>query len=459
MSVRIQFLGATSTVTGSKYLVSSDKYNILVDGGLFQGEREWRERNWQDPKCDLSKIDAVLITHAHIDHTGILPRYAKLGLQCNIFCTKPTLELSDVLLKDSAKLQEEEAIFRAKKGKSRHNPPLPLYTEEDAILALKLFKSVPLYKEIKLFDDVSASWFQVGHIIGASTIKLTIEGKVIQFSGDVGRYDAPILKDPDKISFGDLLIIESTYGDRVHSTKDPQEELSEIINEGIERGGVILIPAFAVGRTQLVLYYLRELKEQGRIPDLPIYIDSPMARDATEIYMNNPSFYDEESLGIISRGAKPFHPSRLYFVRDRKESKELNNISGPAVIISASGMLSGGRILHHLARRLSDSRTTVVLVGYQPRGGRGERLKRGDDHLQIMGEDVPVRAAIRDISTMSAHADRNELIRWCGECTGTPVRTAVVHGEPGSAQTFALSLEKQFNWNVFVPPYLGSREV
>lgn len=451
---KLKFLGASGTVTGSKYLVEGGGKRILVDAGLFQGERKWRERNWDKPDFDLASVDAVLLTHAHIDHVGILPRYYQLGLRCPVYATKPTIELCQVLLPDSGRLQEEEASYRLERGRSRHTPPQPLYTERDAIDALQLFRPVPFHQRVEVLDGITARWTWMGHILGAAAIRLEIGGKVINFSGDIGRYTVPILKDPEPVDLGDLLLIESTYGDRLHPAHNPKEPLAEIINRTAKRRGVVLVPAFAVGRTQQLLFYLRELKEANAIPDVPVVIDSPMATDATKIYYNNPSDYDEESVGILKRGSQPFAVSRTHFVRDRKESMALNSIEDPMILISASGMLSGGRVLHHLKHRLGSSANTVLLVGHQPQGGRGDWLRKGAQSIRVLGEEVAVRAEVAELSGLSAHGDRAEMLRWCNECSGRPGKVMVVHGEPDSAQKFSRTLAEELNWDASVASYL-----
>lgn len=450
----LQFLGAAGTVTGSKYLISHDSLRILVDCGMFQGERSWRVKNWDEPTFDVTSLDAVLITHAHVDHIGMLPRFYKLGLRCPVFCSPATRELARLILLDSARLQEEETLFRLEHGKSRHTPPLPLYTEADAQGALELLHPIQIMQPVEVVKGVRATWTPAGHILGACSINLSIANKKITFSGDLGRYTVPILKDPVGVEFGDLLLIESTYGDRLHSSKPPTQELAAVINRTYARKGVVVIPAFAVGRTQTLLYYLRELKEQHQIPDIPIVVDSPMASDATSIYAHNPSEYDEESTGLLRKGHQPFSTSHLGFTRDRHDSIKLNSVDQPMIIISASGMLTGGRILHHLRHRVSDARNTILFVGFQPPGSRGDWLKKGSKVIRILGEDVRVNAEIAEISGLSAHGDKDELLKWCRSCSGTPKKVAVVHGEPESAAAFANSLREEFKWNVVVPAYL-----
>ncbi len=457
MGVSITFLGAAGTVTGSKYLIRGANSQILVDAGMFQGDRNWREKNWNNPPIILSEVDATLITHAHIDHIGILPRYVRDGLQSPVFSTRSTSALSGILLPDSAKLQEEEVEFRREKGRSRHSPPLPLYTVSDAHKALGLFQDVNFNSRVEVCDGVFATWYRAGHILGAASILLEIDGKRISFSGDIGRYGVPVLRDPETPPFYDALLIESTYGDRLHEEEDPEEKLSAIINETVKRKGVVLIPSFAVGRCQQILFHLRKLKAKGKIPDIPVVIDSPMADDATAIYGAAVGEYDDEALGIVKRGAHPFSFSKLYFIRDRSESIKLNSIDQPMVIIAASGMLSGGRILHHLKHRISDPSNTVIFVGFQPPGGRGAWILSGAPGLRLFGQEVPIRAQIREISAFSAHGDRGDLLRWCRNAPSAnskPGSCFVVHGEPASAKNFSTTLQRELGWNVSVPNYL-----
>jgi metallo-beta-lactamase family protein len=459
VTVKLKFLGASGTVTGSKYLVRSQLTSILVDAGLFQGERRWREENWLSNETDFADIDAVLITHAHIDHIGMLPRFVKMGLRCPVFCTKATAELARLLLPDSARLQEEEARYRNDSKRSRHQPALPLYTENDALKALELIREVPFSSRISISQDAHVEWRRAGHILGAASIHLEIADRRITFSGDIGRFGVPILKDPEPMLMGDLLLIESTYGDSLHTDKDPCPVLAQIIASTAARGGVTVIPSFAVGRAQLLLYYLRELKERKLIPDLPVIVDSPMAADATTIYANSPEDYDEAALGIANRGAHPFTLSKLAFTQDRAESIKLNQIKQPMVIISASGMLSGGRILHHLKHRITDSRNTILFVGHQPVGGRGDWLLKGNKSLRLFADELPVKAQIAQIGALSAHGDRDDLLRWCRQALGQPSKVAVVHGEPEVAEKFAKTITQQLGWQAFVAQFRQEIEV
>ncbi|MCO6431634.1 MAG: MBL fold metallo-hydrolase [Deltaproteobacteria bacterium] len=451
--MKLSFYGAAGTVTGSKYLVEGDNFKILVDAGLFQGHRKWREMNWEPPPCDLSSLTAVLITHAHIDHTGILPRYCKFGLKCPVYLTSPTASLGRLLLPDSARLQEEEAEWRAKRGKSRHHPPLPLYTERDAQTALTLFKEVQFNTAFEVAPGVRATWRRMGHILGAASIELEHGGKRITFSGDIGRYDVPILIDPQPVEFGNLLLIESTYGDRLHDRNDPKDLLAKVVKRTAARGGVVVIPAFAVGRCQLLLHYFKELKMAGKIPDIPVIIDSPMASDATSIYEAFPNEWDASMSRLGGHGKTPFSFSKIYFISDRSESIKLNSIHEPMVIISASGMLSGGRILHHLKHRIASPDNTILFVGFQPEGSRGAWIKSGAKTMKLLGDEIPINAEIDEISSLSAHADKNEMLRWCRECSGRPDNVAVVHGERPAAENFAETLKAELGWSCRVPSY------
>jgi metallo-beta-lactamase family protein len=459
MKVKIKFLGAAGTVTGSKYLVSYDKYNILVDAGMFQGDKEWREHNWEEYSFNPKSINAVCLTHAHIDHTGILPRIVNHGLNCPVFCTPSTADLTKLLLLDSARLQEQEAEYRQQRGKSKHNPALPLYRQEDAFEANQLLKPIDFSTRVEVAPNIFATWSRMGHILGAGAIKLEIGGRVINFSGDIGRYTVPILVDPAPIEYGDLLLIESTYGNRLHPPENPKPLLTKVINKAYKRGGAVIIPSFAVGRAQQLLYYLRELKIEKLIPDLPVIIDSPMAADATEIYQNNPSDYDEQALKLFSAGKQPFAVSNLAFIQSTEDSIRLNSIDHPMIIISASGMLTGGRILHHLKHRISDPRNTILFVGFQPAGSRGAWIKSGADTLRLFGEEQKIRAEIEEISGLSGHADRDELIRWCKSGTGKPKNVAVVHGELEAAFNFSATLNKELGWDSFRPKYLEEFEL
>jgi metallo-beta-lactamase family protein len=464
MTTRITFWGAAGTVTGSKYFLQVDepgaKANLLIDAGIFQGERNWKEKNWDKYDSNqLASIDACILTHAHIDHTGFLPRLVKLGLKCPVYATPATCKLTEMLLLDSASLQEDEAAYRERKGKSSHNPPQPLYTIEDAKNALKLLRAVPSAKVSTILPGISIEYRPMGHILGASSISLSIGSKRISFSGDIGRYGVPILRDPAPIDFGDLLLIESTYAATEHHEVNPEAEFAKVINETASRKGTLVIPSFALGRTQNLLFNIRELKERGEISDLPVIVDSPMAQDATQVYAQFPNDYDEEALQILKSGRKPFSCSRLEFTKTSEQSKALNQRKGPMIIISASGMATGGRILHHLRQRLPHSENTVLFVGFQPPGSRGDLIKQGREWISIFHEEVAVRSQVRSIGGLSAHADRSELLRWYESCSGVPSKIAVVHGEPESARQFASLLQSKYAVKAFPPSYRETWEI
>ncbi|MDD2637334.1 MAG: MBL fold metallo-hydrolase, partial [Bacteroidales bacterium] len=454
-------------VTGSKFLVQADNTAIMVDAGLFQGGFEWRERNWHDfPSYSgmaLTNLDAVLLTHAHIDHTGLLPRLSQKGLKSPVFCTEATQDLLKLLLPDSGRLNQEESTFRGKHGYSRYKDPQPLYTELDAIEALKLLKAVPFENRCKIANSAYATWYRTGHILGAGAINVELGDQTLTFSGDLGRYNMPILRDPQPLPLGETLIIESTYGNRDHVKGDILTQLAEVISTTTERGGVIIIPSFAVGRAQLLLYYLRELKEQQRIPNIPVFVDSPMATDATAIYARHPKSYDEEALQIQSSGHQPFSLPKLHYIQSAAESKQLNSITKPMIIIAASGMLTGGRVLHHVFHRISSPLNAVLFTGYQASGSTGGVLQSRPKIIRIFKQDLPVRAQIATLSGLSAHGDRNELIRWLTESikqyNKTPRRIIVVHGEQEATQDFANLLQTTFSVPTQIPHYQETIEL
>jgi len=460
--MKIKFLGAAGTVTGSKYLLSAAGKNILIDCGIFQGDRDWKDKNWDSFETyaglNEKEVDALLLTHAHLDHSALIPRLTRAGLKGPIFSTAATFDLCKLLLQDYAKIQEEDAEYHARKSLSRHSPPLPFYTTQDALSTLKQFKTIPFHKKIEVVPGVTATWRPMGHILGAASIEVEAEGKVVNFSGDIGRYAVPILTDPEAVPFGDLLLIESTYGDRLHPSEAPQQMLSQIITRTVERHGTVIIPSFAVGRTQLVLFYLRELKDRNQMPDVPIYVDSPMATDATEIYHNYPEYYDTESKLLFQKGNQPFTPRGLSFTQSVQESKKLNSMTEPMIIISASGMLTGGRVLHHLFHRIASPLNTVLFVGYQARGTKGAWIKSGADTARIFKQEVPIRAEIAEVSGLSAHGDRDEMLRWCSESyekyKQKPGLVALVHGENDSRAAFSKSIVDAFSWPTTLPKYL-----
>lgn len=457
--VRLTFHGASGTVTGSKYLIEHGNQRILVDCGLFQGRKELRERNWADPTFDPTALDAIVLTHAHIDHTGFLPLVVRRGYRGPIYCTEATAELLQLLLPDSAHLQEEEARFAESHRSSKHRPPKPLYTVADAKQTLQQLRVIERSRANTILPGVVVHARTVGHILGAVSLNIDIGGRRITFSGDVGRYGVPILPDPEGIELGDLLLCESTYGDRDHETGDPQAALGRVVNRAVERGGALIIPAFAIGRTQNLLYELAELERKAVIPVLPIFVDSPMAVDATYIYKRFHFDYDEDAAALLAAGKRPLVTERTVFCHSVEQSKRLNFLEGPRIIISASGMATGGRILHHLMHHLPESSSTVLLVGYQAEQTRGQRLQAGEREIKIFGKFVPVKARVETIDGLSAHGDRGELLRWLRSCTGRPGIVRIVHGEPQASASFATLVNKEFGWNAHTAKYLETVEL
>jgi len=443
----IQFLGAAGTVTGSMHLVTANGHRVLLDCGLFQGLKELRERNWRDFPVDPNSIDAVVISHAHIDHSGALPLLVRRGYRGPIYCTRATIDLLGVLLPDSAHLQEEDAERANRHTYSKHAPALPLYTAADAQRALSQLKAAPPYgQSFPAVGDIVVTYRRAGHILGAGTVDVKLgQGPRIVFSGDLGRYDRPILPDPEPVAEADVLLLESTYGDRVHPP-GTSDELAAVVKATAERGGVLVVPAFVVDRTQELLWMLDHLEDAGRIPQLPVYVDSPSATDVTQIYLNHPEDLDEQFLAEPRHGQTPLRTAHCRFVRGTEEAKQLNDLRGPAIIISASGMATGGRILHHLRNRLPDPKTTVLLVGFQALGTRGRALQDGAKTLKVFGEDVPVRAQVQTIHGLSAHADQNETLRWLGGFTRPPRTTYLVHGEPQAAKALGDLITTKLRW-------------
>jgi metallo-beta-lactamase family protein len=458
---KITFLGAAGTVTGSKYLIEAGGKRLLVDCGLFQGPQELQQRNWNNLPIDPASIDWVLLTHAHIDHTGYIPRLVQNGFHGPIYSNAATRELCELLLLDSAHLQEEDAQYAAKKNYSSHHPPLPLYTVAQAQTSLARFREIPRADVFSISPEFSVRPHDAGHILGSSWLELTIteSGKqtVVVFSGDVGRYEQPILKDPESPTHADFLLCESTYGDRDHPTGSVPDELADVINRVVKRGGAVVVPAFAVGRTQTLMYYLRELSEEQRIPRLPVYVDSPMAINVTDIYVRHQEDHDADFVQQEQQGnLDPLNMKEVHMTRSVEDSKKINEVLAPCIIISASGMATGGRVLHHLARRLPDSRSAVLLVGYEAEGTGGRALADGAQYLRIHGQEVPVRAEIVKIDQLSAHAGRSELLRWLSGITVPPRQTFLVHGEPSALDSFHGAIINRFHWPVTVPQYLQS---
>ncbi len=451
MSATLTFLGgAGGTVTGSKHLLETGARRVLLDCGLFQGLRELRERNWAPPPVEPRTLGAVILSHAHIDHSGYLPRLCRDGFSGSVYCTPSTHDLLKVMLPDAAHLQEEEAAFANRHRTSRHEPALPLYTTEDAERALGRVKRVDFGRRFTPTRGVEAWFTPSGHILGAGLVTCVVGGRRLVFSGDLGRYGVPIMVDPEPVAEADVLLVESTYGNRVHPPDDPTERLIAAVRRAMDRKGWLLIPAFAVGRSQEILYDLRRLEADGRIPSLPVYLDSPMAIQATVVYAGHPEEHDPELRRAMTDGERPFAPRRFHLSQTVEDSKRLNDVSGPGIIVAGSGMATGGRILHHLKRLLPDSNTTVLFVGYQAAGTRGRLLKDGAAEIRMLGVTVPVKAEIMVSDAYSAHADREEILRWLGGFKRPPGITYIVHGEADAAEGLRDAIATRLGWHAVV---------
>lgn len=461
---KITFYGGVGTVTGSKYLLEHNGKKVLVDCGLFQGHKELRERNWQDPPFVPSEIDSVIITHAHIDHTGWLPRLVKLGFNGRVTTSRATGDLLKILLPDSGRLQEEEADYRNRHQLTVHTPALPLYDEKDARAALELLNLVPNDGQpYDICDGFKASFMVAGHIMGASLVLVELEGArpngepiKFLFSGDLGHYDQPIVKDPAAPPECDYLMCESTYGDRLHGDIDSETQMARIINNAAGNNAPILIPAFAVGRTQEVLYMIRELEDQKRIPVLPVIVDSPMASQATQVYNRWNEEHDLEYASILAHKRHPLRTASMTTTASRDESKRVNEMKGSRIIISASGMLTGGRVLHHAMRILPNENATIIFVGFQAAGTTGRRVQDGEREVKIMKNWVPVRCNVEKVEGFSAHADWKAVLRWLGGLQQGPKMVFTTHGEPDAAEAMAGHIRDEFGWNVMVPGYTQS---
>jgi metallo-beta-lactamase family protein len=444
----LQFLGAASTVTGSRYLVESAGQRILVDCGLFQGYKQLRDRNRADFPVPPDTIDTVLLTHAHLDHSGYLPALVRNGFRGKVICTPATRELCSLLLPDSGHLQEEEARYARKKGFSKHANPTPLYTLEDAKAALERLVAHDFDQEIKVGPGIRARFHPAGHLLGAAQISLEIGGRIVHFSGDLGRTHDPLMRPPVPLQQADVLVCESTYGNRRHARVDAEAELAPVIRRVAARGGVIVIPAFAVGRAQGLMLHIARLRQRGEIRDVPVFLNSPMAIDATDIYHR----YHAEHHVTDAECWAMYELATM--VRSVEESKALNQRSGPMIIISASGMLTGGRVLHHLEAFAPDSRNAIVLSGYQAGGTRGAALAGGADTLRMFGREVPIRAEVVALESFSGHADADEILAWMGGTSRAPQVTYVTHGEPDAADTLRGRIGRELGWQAHVPEHL-----
>ncbi|MFZ3119961.1 MAG: MBL fold metallo-hydrolase [Variovorax sp.] len=447
--MQIEFFGGTGTVTGSKYLLTHEGRRLLVDCGLFQGLKQLRLRNWEPLPFDPASVDAVLLTHAHMDHSGFLPRFMTLGFQGPVYATAATRDLCALLLPDSGRLQEEEAEFANRHGHSKHAPALPLYTEDEARAALKRFETVAFDQHWSPWPGWTVRLRRAGHILGAASVHVAWPGGSILFSGDLGRSDDLVMRAPQAPEPADYVVIESTYGNRLHPEVDTLRALAEVVNRTAARGGMLVIPAFAVGRAQTILHGLQLLKQARRIPDMPVFLNSPMAADATRIYRRH---LDEHRLSAEQCAAMSHE---AIIVNTVAESKRLNALNYPSIIVSASGMATGGRVLHHLKAYAPDARNTILFAGFQAAGTRGAALVGGADAVKIHGEYVPVRAEVANLDTLSAHADRAQLLAWIGQLKA-PRRVFVTHGEPVAADALRLAIAERHGWPVSVPDYRDS---
>jgi metallo-beta-lactamase family protein len=458
---KITFLGAAQTVTGSKHLVESDGVRVMVDAGLFQGLKELRLRNWQDLPVPASSLDAIVLTHAHLDHCGYLPRLVAQGFRGRVFCTAGTQDLCRIVLPDSGRLHEEDAAYANRHGFSKHTPALPLYTEVDAFRAVSLLQPCGYDRTLPVAKGIEVEFVNAGHLLGSSYVRMHLEGRTILFGGDLGRFGRPVLPDPTMVAEADVLLVESTYGDRVHEQDDDGARLETIVKETTERGGKLIIPAFAIGRVEELIYWLKRLESAKRIPALPVFLDSPMAAAALVRYAARVQELDPELQPGPHAGRERdvcvFCTERFHVVTSPEESKQLTASKGPAIVISSSGMAEGGRVVHHLKAALPDARNTVLFVGYQAAGSRGRRLVDGERRVKMHGEWVPVAARIERLDSMSAHADANEIVRWLRGFTRPPSRTFVVHGEPPAQTALGARITAELGWRHSAPAYRESQ--
>ena len=461
MQIKLGFLGAARNVTGSRFLLEANNTRLLVDCGLYQ-EREFRSRNWDPFPIPPHTLDAVLLTHAHLDHCGLLPKLVHEGFCGKIYCTGATSEITKIILMDSAHLQEEDADFKRRRHEREKRkgpfPEIPLYSVDDAIASSPLFEPVAYGEAVQIGDGISATFHDAGHILGSSMIKITVnqegERRTIVFSGDVGRWDRPILRDPSVFSEVDYVLTESTYGDRVHDIPpDIGERLADIVNLTCKKGGNIVVPSFALERSQEVLYYMNELIIEGRIPHLPVFLDSPMAIKVTKVFKRHSELFDQEMSTLIREKKSPFNFPNLTMTQTVEESKSINNVLDPVMVIAGSGMCTGGRVKHHLVTNISRRESTILFVGYQANGTLGRHIVGGAKKVRILGQHYPVRANIEQIYGFSSHADKNELYRWLSMLQKAPRRVFVVHGEAEAALTFGEFLRDKTGWNVSVPEY------
>jgi len=461
MQIKLQFLGAAQNVTGSRHLLQANGTRILVDCGLYQ-ERQLRARNWDPFPVAPKSIDAVLLTHAHLDHCGLLPKLVREGFQGKIYCTAATSEIARIILLDSAKIQEEDAEYKRKRhqrqGRKGPYPVVPLYTIEDAEASFPFFSTVEYRKSVDIADGVEATFYDAGHVLGSSIIRVKVrqdgQERIILFSGDIGRPDRPIVCDPTIFDYADYVLIESTYGDRVHQGhKDTEKSIADAINSTVKAGGNIIVPSFALERSQEVLYYINELRLAKKIPELKVFLNSPMASRITKVFQHHPELFDKEMTDFIKRHKSPFDLPGLQMTGTADESKAINHIKGTVMVIAGSGMCTGGRVKYHLVNNISRPNNTIMFVGYQAIGTLGRSIVDGAKEVRILGVKRSIKAKIVRIHGFSAHADRNELLDWLKELEAPPRGVFVVHGETESARSFGNLVRKQTGWQVSVPGY------
>jgi metallo-beta-lactamase family protein len=460
MRTSLTFLGAARTVTGSKHLLQVGDRRLLVDCGMFQGLKALRERNWQALPLKASSVDAVVLTHAHLDHCGYLPRLVSQGYAGRVFCTPGTAELARIVLADAARIQEEDAERANRRHYTKHSPALPLFTTKDADRAMALLQPVGYNRPVPVMPGVEVEFVNAGHLLGSAyaRVRLQSEGKTVLFGGDLGRYDRPVMPDPDPVDQADVLLLESTYGNRVHEPDDDGSRMARIINETYERRGKLIIPAFALGRIEEVIYWISRLEDEKRIPVLPVYVDSPMAKAVLEIYQDRLHELDAAVTGSLNHRRErniikvcAFCTDQMKVIATVPESRAIQESKEPAIIVSSSGMATGGRVLHHLVHSLPDERNTVLFVGYQAAGTRGRKILDGDQFTRIHGADIPVKARIESVDSMSAHADSNEIMRWLRNFSTPPGLTCLVHGEPEPMDALKARIERELGWRVATP--------
>lgn len=467
--MKLTFLGAARTVTGSKHLLEAGGQRVLIDCGLFQGLKELRERNWQPLPVSANAIHAVVLTHAHLDHCGFLPRLVNQGFRGRIFCTPATAELARIVLADAGRLQEEDAERANRKGYTKHHPALPLFSTEDATRAMALLQPVGYNRPMPVAPGLTAEFINAGHLLGSSYARIQADAfrKTLLFGGDLGRYGRPVLPDPSAIDEADVLLVESTYGNRIHESDDQGDHLARIITTTVERRGKIIIPAFALGRVEELLYWIARLESERRIPVVPVYVDSPMAAAVLNAYRSRIDELDPEIAAVTSdpsrarayRDLCAFCTAKLKVITSIAESRAVQDSRTPSIVISASGMATGGRVLHHLARALPDARNTVMFAGYQAAGTRGRALKDGAKTTRIHGQDVPVAADIETMDAMSAHADTDEILRWLRLFKRAPDVTCLVHGEPEPMDALKARIERELGWHVRTPGHQETIEL